>query len=377
MNQTKEYEIVCTKCGNAIEHSWNWLCQNCNGTLVIEFKKEFNKNYIKSNLWSLWRYSEFLPLQRQYIVSMQEGCSPLLKIDSNLLLKLDYMMPTGSYKDRGTSTLITYAKEYLARNKDIEKKTVDDSSGNAGASIAAYSSFAGIKCQIFVFEGAVKEKLNQIKAYGAEVVIVKGTRKEVAKATIEAAKNSFYASHILCPFFMEGIKTFSYEVWEQMNHQVPDYIFIPTSAGTLLLGIYKGFKHLKLSGLIESMPKLVCCQTLKISPVYHKLYNKPYQTPKDTKNIADALVDTNPARMDEILLAVKDTKGGAEIANEDEILSAQKELANIGIFVEPSSAVAYACWKKWEDKIRSKGEKALIDLTGSGLKTKAILSHRL
>jgi len=335
---------ICARCGKPRESIYELRCSRCGGPFKYVIDFEYRKN-IRDNF----------PYIKTWI-SLGEGRTPMIKFE-NVHLKLDFLNPTGSYKDRGSVTLISYLYQNGIR------KIAEDSSGNAGASIAAYGAFAGMEVAVFVPEKANPLKLKQIEAYGAKVIKVKGTREDVSK---EAEKSGYYfASHILQPQFRDGIRTLSYEIYHDLG-RAPDYVFLPTSAGTLLLGVYEGFKHLLNSGVIDKMPKLIAVQTEQVMPICATLKGYSYTPPKEVNSIADALVSTKPFLLPEVLDVLKET-GDCVVVSEKEIFDAWKYLAKHGILVEPSSATVYAAYQKM------KVDNAVLVLTGSGLKSLHLL----
>jgi threonine synthase len=223
--------------------------------LNLTFESRFPIKEIAKRAPSLWRYREALPIHRdKSIISMREGFTPLEEIDFNghlVLMKIDYLFPTGSYKDRGATVLVSKAREMGI------KRVVEDSSGNAGAAIAAYCIKAGIGCEIYVPRGTSLGKLIQIEAYGATLKRVKGSRERTAQVAMQAASRTYYASHCWNPFFLHGTKTFAFEIWEQMGWKAPDVLILPVGHGTLFLGAYIGFKELKKAGRVKSVPRMV------------------------------------------------------------------------------------------------------------------------
>ena len=131
-----------------------------------------------------------------------------------------------------------------------------------------------------------------------------------------------------------------------MSHPIPDIIYLPVSAGTLLLGIIEGLEHLEKSGLVRVFPKIVACQTRQVSPLYHRYEGSDYVPPERITSIADALVSVNPPLLDLMNRSLKDANGSAMLVEEREIFNAFIGLGRKGLFVEPSSAVAYAAYKK-------------------------------
>ncbi len=214
-------------------------------------------------------------------ISLGETETPILKKElygARIYLKMDQYMPTGSFKDRGSVVLVNKLKEM-----GIEE-VVEDSSGNAGASIAAYCAAAGIKCRIYVPENTSDARLGQIAAYGADIVKVPGGRDSASRAAQEAAAKTYYASHVYNPLFFEGTKSLAYEIYVQLGF--PDTIFLPAGNGTLLLGAYIGFKELGL------LPKIVAVQSENCCPLFNKFYDLPATEVKPT--IAGGIAIASP-----------------------------------------------------------------------------------
>ncbi len=363
------FRLVCSYCGR--EYYVNakvWRC-TCGKPLDIEFKLEeieVDIRRIKARIPTMWRYRELLPvIHDKNIVTLGEGYTPIVTREIygiTVDFKLDYLNPTGSFKDRGASVLISHLIE-MGVNSIIE-----DSSGNAGAAIAAYSSIAGIKCKVFVPADAPESKKLQIKSYGAELVPVQGSRADVNKAAIEASREAYYASHMWNPFFIEGLKTISYEYVEQMRGSVPDVVFIPVGSGGLFLGVYKGFKELRELGIIDEIPRLIAIQAQGFTPVYDNMYGKHESEIPDVI-LADGIAVPDPPRLDQVIKALKETGGEVIVVYNNEVIRAFKELASLGLFVEPTSATVLASLRRALDLgIVGRKERAFLPLTGFGLK---------
>jgi threonine synthase len=363
-----EFEIKCSVCGQSSSNTLNYKCTSCDQPLDVQLHYDFETGKIRKRDYSVWRYTKFFPYTNEAeIITLGEGWTPLIKLSSNTYLKLESLNPTGSFKDRGSTTLISTLHKSV---KKAEGYISEDSSGNAGASIAAYATRAGLKAKIYVPENASGPKINQIQFYGAELAKVSGSRSKVAEEAQKTEKGKFYVGHILHPLFRDGIRSLAYEIAEQLDWHVPERIYLPVSAGTLLLGVINGFKHLTKSNIIETVPKIVACQTRQVSPLYHRFKNLHYAVPSRITSIADALVSVNPPLLDLMVKNLREADGDAVMVEEDEIFKAFITLARKGFFVEPSSAVAYAAYKKQiNNKDASKDENALIILTGTGLKT--------
>jgi len=314
------------------------------------------------------RYREAIPIRRESsILSMSEGFTPLEKVEFNgnySLIKVDYLFPTGSYKDRGATVLISKMKEWGVQ------KVVEDSSGNAGSAIAAYCARAGIECEIYVPRYTSSEKAVQIQAYGATLRKVKGSRERTAEAAMEAASKIPYASHCWNPFFLHGTKTFAFEVWEQMGWKAPDVLVLPVGHGTLFLGAYIGFKELKEAGMIRRIPKLVGIQSASCAPLY-RAFKKGWREPRPIEKretVAEGIAIAKPVRGRQILGAIEKTDGEILAVTEKEIGMALKEMGRKGHFIEPTSAATIAGLKKYLRKKRGR-ETVVSTLTGTGLKS--------
>ncbi len=358
-------KFICLECGS--EYPLNlpiWKCE-CGSTLDIEFEKKVKLKKIHKKRFSIWRYRDVLPVESDdNIVSLEEGFTPLLKMEifkKNIFLKLDFLFPTGSFKDRGASVLVSKLRELRI------KRVVEDSSGNAGCSISAYCAKAGVSCEIFVPERVSLSKLAQIKMYGANVNLVKGKREDVAKSALLSAENSYYASHVWNPFFFQGTKTFSYEMWEQLDFRIPDLIILPLGNGTLLIGAYKGFKELYDSGMAKKIPSFLAVQADSCSPVYKIFKENLNELPEmeSGETLAEGISVAKPPRWRQIIKIIRETDGDVIKVNDEEILEGAFELARRGIYCEPTSATSISALKKYNFK----GEKiVVVPLTGHGLK---------
>jgi threonine synthase len=344
-----------------------WRC-DCGSFLDLEFKPKFPIKKILKRGPTLWRYREAIPiLQDEHILSMGEGFTPLEEMEFNghrVLLKIDYLFPTGSYKDRGATVLVSKLRELGIR------KVIEDSSGNAGSAIAAYCARAGIECEIYVPESTSSGKLVQIQAYGATLKKVEGSREKTAKVAMKAASKIYYASHCWNPFFLHGTKTFAFEIWEQIGWRAPDALVLPVGHGTLFLGAYIGFKELKDAGKVERIPRLVGIQSAACAPLY-QAFKKGWREalPIEKKETtAEGIAIANPVRGRQILEAIRETGGEVLAVKEKEIGVAMKEMSRKGHFIEPTSAATIAGLKKYLSQKKQK-EIVVSTLTGMGLKS--------
>ncbi|MGW8887762.1 pyridoxal-phosphate dependent enzyme [Streptomyces sp. NPDC055749] len=229
-----------------------WCCPVCRGPWDLDFgiTEGLSLNSLAGRVNSLWRYEEVLPLAAP-TTTLGEGRTPLVPLTGTVSAKLDFLMPTLSFKDRGAVMLAE-----LARRLNPER-VVADSSGNAGTAVAAYCARAGLPCTVYVPEGTYTKKTEQIRAHGARLEIVPGDREATARAARAAASGpgTFYASHVFDPYFLHRTKTYVYELWEDLGGILPDAIAVPVGNGTLLLGAALATAELHAQGLIERRPQ--------------------------------------------------------------------------------------------------------------------------
>lgn len=366
--------FYCPECNRTDSiHPILWRCR-CGSPLDLLFSPQFSKEKILQRDTNLWRYREALPIKEdRLIVSMGEGMTPLEKMtfeDKTVWVKIDYLFPTGSYKDRGATVLISKVRELGIQ------KVVEDSSGNAGAAIAAYCAKAGIRCDIYVPQSTSPEKLIQIRMYGARLERVEGSREKTASVTMEAAQKVYYASHCWNPYFLQGTKTFAFEVWEQMDWKAPDTVVLPVGHGTLLLGAYLGFKELQEAKKIKKMPKLIGIQSSACAPIYLG-WMKGFISPsaiERKETMAEGIAIAEPVRGKQILKAIRDTEGEVLTVTEREIKSALQEMGRRGHFIEPTAAATVAGMKKYLKK-KGRNEIVVATLTGTGLKSAEKMAH--
>lgn len=318
---------------------------------------------------SVWRYAKGISVARDHAVTLGEGCTPLLSRSWQgvpVQFKLEFMMPTGSFKDRGMTVMVSYLK-----SRGIDH-VLEDSSGNAGASLSAYAAAAGMRCRILVPETASYPKIAQIAACGADVVTVRGSRQDVADAALRMSSEIFYASHNWQPFFVEGTKTLAYELWESLGFEAPDNVVTPLGYGSNVLGLERGFDELLRNGEIKRMPRIFGVQAANCAPC-HATWQSGGETPVPvtvTPTIAEGIASSQPTRLREVVRAVRRSGGAIAAVSEEEIVGALGALARLGFYVEPTCASAAAGLTQWlaSGVIRT-DETTVVVLTGSGLKS--------
>jgi threonine synthase len=349
-------------------HPTDWRCSICGEPFEIDNLPAFNPDLIDQKNWSLWRYREMLPTYPHF--TLNGGMTSLVQVEVDGMrfnAKLDYLNPTGSYKDRGTEVLINHLWAHGARD------VVEDSSGNAGSSLAMYASGAGMRARVFTPAGAPGTKRQQI-GMAAELIEVSGPRINVANACIDAANEPgvVYASHAWSPFFIAGQMTGAWEVWEEMGRRVPGAMVVPVGMGCLLLGWYRGFKALLTAGLIERLPRIFAVQAAASDPIVRAWEGGLDDTPpiETQKTVADGIVIAKPVRSKAVLSAIRDTNGMAFRVEEAEILPMRDKLARRGLLVEPTSATTVTALT--QIKKHYHGDDLVVVLTGNGLKTMSV-----
>ena len=364
-------EYICDQCNTT--YRIEGLRYKCDCGQPLQLKKTegvFSTDRISGEDNTLWRYRGALPIADDAsIISLGEGITPLISSDHpthDHRLKLDFVCPTGSYKDRGAAVLLSKVKELGIQ------AVVEDSSGNAGAAIAAYSAKAGIDCTIYCPASTSKGKLAQISMYGAKLKLIEGNRAATTQAVLEAAETTYYASHNWNPFFLEGTKTIAFEIAEQLGWQAPDHIICPIGFGSVYMGLWVGFGELQAQGIITEIPRLLGVQSAACCPVY-KAYSENRsqieRAPQTYETLAEGITSEAPIRGDTIMRALRETHGAITIVDEAEIEIGIKALASKGIYVEPTSAVIVKAFDKFvESGVIRAGDITVSILTGSGLK---------
>jgi threonine synthase len=313
---------------------------------------------------SLWRYAAALPAPVARPISLGEGCTPLVEAaipGGTAALKCEWFAPSGSFKDRGASVMLSFLREQGVT------EILEDSSGNGGAAIATYAAAGGMRATIFVPESTSPAKTVQARAAGATIRLVPGSRQDCAEAALAEAERVFYASHAWHPFFLEGTKTLAYELWEDLGFRAPDAVIVPCGGGSSLLGCARGFAELLRAGQIARLPRLYAAQPDACGPIARAALGLPAAAPRPT--IAEGTAIAQPIRLADCVAALRDSGGGAVLLSEEEIAAATRALAERGFYVEPTCAQAAAAFAR----LRAAGaigpaETAVVVLTGSGLK---------
>lgn len=365
----------CETCGVRYEdNDPSWRCR-CGGFFTLEGAVPFGG---PSPDVGLWRYRASLPpaepCQR---VSLGEGSTPLARVrglPGDVYAKLEFASPTGSFKDRGIAIVVS-----RLRRLGIPR-VVEDSSGNAGASLAAYCAAADIRCTIYAPDTTSPGKLVQIRGYGAEVVLVPGPRPAATEAALAAAQDAYYANHAWDPFFLEGTKTAAFEIVEQLGGQVPARVVLPVGQGTLFLGLAKGFRELREARRIPELPRLVAVQSSGCAPLYEAFRDSLAELPAVSpppRMLAEGIATARPLRWRAILDAIRDSRGAVVRVAESAIPAALARLGRAGLFVEPTAATVLAALEQLPAAGSDPDGPTVLVLTGSGLKATTIVGELL
>ncbi len=375
--------LRCPKCGHEEVSRTVFQCAECRSILEIQI----NIDHLKRNDFeamrrsrdrSIWRWFDFFPVEkRSSIVSLGEGDTPLIharrlgeKIGvANLYLKNDTILPTGSLKDRSNSVGISVAREWGVKTAAVM------STGNAAASVAAYAAAAGIESIVMVPRGTAPSKIVQARAYGTTVIVVDGDfDNEVAKLYKSALKEfGWYDCLSSNPYRDEGKKSYAYEMADQFDGRVPDWVIHPTAGGTGIYAMWKGYKELLSLGCIERMPKLVAAQSEAAAPIVAAFEKglTGVEPVAARETIAESIQVGNPVSLGwRALAALRESKGTAVALSDEEILQAQALTGAVsGVFAEPAAATSVAAAKKLRDRgIIGHDDTVVCNLTGHGLK---------
>lgn len=358
----------CTRCGATAPVDTRASHCSCGGLWQLDYTPPaFDLDLIDRSVWGLFRYRRFLPLTGDIWrdVTLGEGMTPLVALDEDVLLKMDYYMPTLSFKDRGAAVLVAHMKSIGV------EAAVQDSSGNAGNSVAAYCGRCGIACDIYVPEGTSPGKIAMIQAHGATAHVVPGSRDhcaDVCRAQVEQ-EGKYYANHVYNPFFYQGTKTYLYEVYEQLG-RIPAHLFVPLGNGTLFLGVVLALEELLAAGCIDHFPKVIAIQSERCDPfVKAAAVHSPDPAPvTPTPTMAEGISIGVPMRGREILEAIYRYDMDLITAPEDRILEARSYLARRGIYCEHTTAANLAAYWHYCDT-HGRTPDSLLTMCGAGLKS--------
>ena len=371
----------CTCCGReypAVPDLTN--CQ-CGGILDIIYdydgiREAFTKDTLRDRPdRSMWRYRELLPIEENTPPTpLRVGWSPLYEEPrladmlglKRLWVKDDGQNPTASLKDRASAMAVAKAREAGA------KVIACSSTGNAASSLAGNAAAAGLETYIFVPSRAPKGKVAQLMTFGATVISVQGSYEEtfaLSKAAIE--KWGWYNRNAaINPYLSEGKKTVAFEIMEQLDWQVPDYIAISVGDGCTIAGLWKGLKDLHAIGFIDRLPRLISAQAAGCCPLNRAIETGEPWKPMEENTLADSIAVGVPRNAHKALAAIRESNGLTVNVSDQEIMAAQGLLGRTcGVFGEPAGVTGTAGVKKLcEQGLLGREDTVVSVVTGNGLK---------
>ncbi len=357
----------CASCGRPYPPAGlPFRCPHCGGIYAYQEPLRYDPISQEATSNGIERFRRAFPFaESAAFYSLGEGNTPLVEIEHagrRVFIKSEHLNPTGSFKDRGSAVLVSALVGAGVR------EAVEDSSGNAGASFAAYAARAGIRARIYIPDYASGPKRLQIEAYGAEVVRILGPRSEASSAVQRAADAGLtYASHAYLPHGLAGMATLAFEIVEELG-EAPGALILPVGQGTLLLGAHMGFDALLRAGRIDRRPQLIGVQAQACAPLWAVFTQgaSGLGWVRERETIAEGIRILHPLRGDAILTAVEESGGRLLAVEEEEILTGRDRLAQQGFYVEPTSAVV---WPALMSCVNELPDPVVLVLTGSGFKS--------
>ena len=357
------HKLSCLDClSNQDPSVADLFCSECGGLFAVE--------YLNAPDGTMPRLPMDEPLNSN---SLGEGDTPLVFLDKtceqlglgSLWAKLEFMSPTGSFKDRGSAVLTTMGRDFGVT------EFIEDSSGNAGASLSAYAAAAGLKAHVFAPASAASGKLDQIQIFGASLHRIEGARQASTEAAEEFVKDRglVYMSHNLSPYFSEGMKAASYEIVEVLDDGI-DHVVLPVGNGSLLIGMVRGYQELLEAGIIRRIPKFHGVQAHAVRPVVAALNGEEWSDDDVQPTNASGIAVSKPPRLNEMVEAIRVTGGSGITVSEESLTDWQARLASSeGVFAEMTSAGAFAGLAKLiESGVIERDSNVCVPITGSGLK---------
>lgn len=382
---SKKFFYECVDCGKQYDSTnVTYLCPVCNaedneinppkGVLKVIYSIFYNS---KDNPFSKIKGEKYLPLlpveKLESLPYLKVGDTPLYEIHEfdnqklpfRLHLKDDSQNPTFSFKDRASAIVSAYAKE----NKF--ETIVAASTGNAGSSLAGICAAQNQKAIIMVPESAPLAKLTQIIMYGATIVPVKGTYDDAFDLSVKATEEFgwYNRNTAFNPLTIEGKKTVSFELFDQLKEQIPDRVFVPVGDGVIVSGVYKGFEDLLHLGIIEKIPTIVAVQSSGSDNLVRNISVEHFEV-KASSTIADSISVDIPRNFYMAKQFIQKYNGQVLTVSDDEIIMASAKLSrNTGLFAEPAAATSFAGLLRYfnENKLDNDSNNVVL-LTGSGLK---------
>jgi len=371
--------LQCTQCSTTQEqYPPKYRCEKCGGLLQYTYDFSKSSKMKLAGPFNFWRYKPFLPKVKS-TVSMGEGGTPLHKAErlakefsvKAVYLKDETRNPTNSFRDRCAALMISNALDLKQRS------VVCASSGNLGASLAAYCAKSELACHIVVPKMVDMGKLAQMLIYDADIEEFGEVVDESIKRAESLGEETkwYQATAELNPLVIEAQKTIAYEVFEQIG--VPTWFIVSMGSGGTIHSVWKGFKELQSLGKINALPRMIGVQAEGCAPI-SKAYSKGEQKPSTVlKPFTHALsiLVSNPLNGAWALETIRESNGVAVSVTDSEIIVAEQQIARMeGIFAEPSGAAAVSALQKLVKQGTIEPKDTVVCLiTGSGLKATDVL----
>jgi len=360
----------------------HFLCPSCSLPLLARYDLKAARAWKRESLVgrepTMWRYRELMPLlPGEEPVTLGEGFTPLIPAGklgdalglTRLFVKDESLNPTNSFKARGLSAAISRARGLNADTVSIP------TAGNAGNAAAAYAAAAGMACQVFIPKDAKQPFIDECRLYGATVTLVDGLITDAGRlATQLRIANGWYdVATLREPGRIEGKKTMGYELAEQLQWTLPDWIVYPTGGGTGIIGMAKAFDEMQAIGWIDTprRPRMVSVQPEGCAPIVTAFHDgKPTASEwQNATTVADGLRVPKAFGDFLILKALRDTEGTAVAVSDDEMVRDMYELGTIGISACPEGAASLSAVKRLVAEGRiGRDEIVVLFNTGGALK---------
>jgi len=376
--------LKCLLCGTEYKpEDVKYTCPKCGSEGILEviydykeIKKHFSRDFLtQNNSFDMWRYMSLLPVNNpSKIGPLKVGWTPLYETDrirkdlgvSNLWIKDDGRNPTASLKDRASAIAVVKAQELG------ETILTCASTGNAASSLSGACASLGLENYIFVPKTAPKAKIAQLLVFGSNVLAVNGTYDEAFDLSIKATEEFgwYNRNTAFNPYMVEGKKTVALEIIEQMNFDVPDYVFVSVGDGCIISGVSKGYKDMLNLGFIDRIPKLVAVQAEGCKPIVNAVNGDGKVHFVEPHTIADSIAVGVPRNRIMAVRDIRESAGFGISVSDEEILEAIKYLGSMqGIFAEPAGATGFAGFLKViRQNIISRNDRVVVIITGNGLK---------
>jgi len=375
--------LRCKECKTTYPLDARYVCERCFGPLEVAYAPRPDadpaslRRRIQAGPHSLWRYSDFLPVQAPPRGLLPAGWTPLLRADRlaeqlglrEVWIKNDAANPTHSFKDRVVSVAMARAREFGFQTVACA------STGNLANAVAAHASAAGLDSYVFIPADLEEQKVLATGVYGGNLVAVSGNYDDVNRLCTELAGEHEWAfvNINMRPYYAEGSKTLAFETAEQLGFELPDRVVAPIASGSLFTKIARGFEEWLELGLLEGeLPTFHGAQATGCSPVATAFEDgRDFCKPVKPNTIAKSLAIGNPADGPYALDLARRTGGTIEAVTDDEIRDGIKLLArSTGIFTETAGGVTTAVLAK----LAARGEidpdeRVVAYITGEGLKT--------